>query len=80
MEPKAERVFDEVELRVISMKIDKALALEFRRRGVHSSIAGNFKRMFREIDVDGSNRITYKELDEAVRIRSSRSSRGRSRR
>lgn len=69
MEPLQSPDYEELELRAISLKIDRALAAEFRRRGVHSSIAGNFKKMFQEIDVDGSNRITYKELDEAVRIR-----------
>ncbi|KAH8096438.1 oxidoreductase [Aureococcus anophagefferens] len=69
MDVAAAKDLDETELRGIALKIDRALAREFRRRGVHSSIAGNFKRMFKEIDVDGSNRITLKELDEAVRIR-----------
>ncbi|KAH8043660.1 oxidoreductase [Aureococcus anophagefferens] len=69
MDVSAAKDLDETELRGIALKIDRALAREFRRRGVHSSIAGNFKRMFKEIDVDGSNRITLKELDEAVRIR-----------
>ncbi|KAH8098389.1 oxidoreductase [Aureococcus anophagefferens] len=49
--------------------IDKALVADFRRRGVHSSIAGNVKRLFREIDEDGSDRVTLAELEGAVRIR-----------
>merc|ERR1711965_80794 len=45
-------------LHAVCKAVDKALVSDMRRRGVHSSIAGNVKRLFSEIDADGSGRVT----------------------
>lgn len=56
-------------LRIVCRKIERKLTEEYRRRGIHGEIAGNVKRLFQEIDADGSDRVTFSELDEAIRER-----------
>jgi Ca2+-binding EF-hand superfamily protein len=47
----------------------KALLSYFRRRGVHNGVYCNWKKFFLELDVDNSGKITFEELDAAVRGR-----------
>lgn len=47
--------------------MSNALAVDYHRRGVHVGIANNWIRFFRDADTDGTGRLTFEELDEAVR-------------
>mmetsp|Transcript_41810 Transcript_41810/g.89101 ORF Transcript_41810/g.89101 Transcript_41810/m.89101 type:complete len:1075 (-) Transcript_41810:69-3293(-) len=56
-------------LQGVVQRMTQALLAYYQKRGVHCGIAGNWTRFFKDVDSDGSGKITLEELDAAVRNR-----------
>lgn len=54
-------------LLAVAAKMTDALLAYYQRRGVHVGIDSNWEKFFEDVDKDGSGRMTFEELDNAVR-------------
>mmetsp|Transcript_86181 Transcript_86181/g.216887 ORF Transcript_86181/g.216887 Transcript_86181/m.216887 type:complete len:1053 (+) Transcript_86181:128-3286(+) len=66
-QPTAQALPRDPVLQDLSMRMSNALVAYFQKRGIHTGMTGNWDRFFKEVDTDGSGKMTLEELDSAVR-------------
>lgn len=56
-------------LHSVGERMNKAFVAYYQKRGIHLGQTNNWQRFFKDTDKDGSGRMTFQELDDAVRGR-----------